>query len=112
MNKSMLKYVRISDATFDKEVLKHDKLVMVEFGADWCGPCHIIAGSLDELAAQYNGKMKFCRIDADQNPDAKEKYSIFYLPTILYFLHGKLVDQITGTKAKSEIENRIKLHLL
>ena len=111
MNNSTLKYVRISDATFKKEVLEHNTLVMVEFGANWCGPCHIIAGSLDELAAQYNGQMKFCRIDADENPISKEKYSIYYLPTLLYFLNGKLVDQITGTKSRSEIENRIKLHL-
>ena len=85
--------------------------VMVELGADWCGPCHIIAGSLDELASKYAGMMKFCRIDADENPVTKGKYSIYYLPTLLFFRNGKLVDQLTGTKAKSEIEQRISLHL-
>ncbi len=100
-------FLQLTDDSFQKEVLASSQAVMVEFGAPWCGPCHIIASSLNELASVYKNEVKFCRLDTDLNPQTKEYYGIYYLPTILFFKSGELVDQLIGTKSKSDIEQKL-----
>jgi thioredoxin 1 len=100
--------VILQDATFDKEVLKSDVPVLVDFWAVWCGPCKAIAPAVEELAKQYKGKVKVAKMDVDQHQQVPQQYGIRSIPTLLLFKGGRVVDTIVGAVSKSKLEESVK----
>lgn len=103
----MANYVVLNDANFEQEVLNSDIPVVVDFWAEWCAPCRIIAPLVDELASEYKGKIKVGKMDVDQNPQSSMNYGIRSIPTLLFFKDGKPVDQLLGAVPKGQIEEKI-----
>jgi len=97
----------ITDASFP-ELVKGDKPVVVDFWAEWCGPCRMIGPFVEELATQYEGKVVIGKMDVDANNDIPVQFGIRSIPTILFFKNGELVDKIIGAAQKSAIEDKIK----
>ena len=100
-------YVELNDDNFEQEVLKSDIPVLVDFWAEWCAPCKVIAPLIDELATQYSGKIKVVKMDVDQNPQSSMSYGIRSIPTLLFFKEGKPVDQLLGAVPKNQIEDKL-----
>ena len=100
--------VTLQDATFDKEVLKSDIPVLVDFWAVWCGPCKAIAPAVEELAAQYKGKVKVAKMDVDEHQQVPQQFGIRSIPTLLVFKGGRVVDTIVGAVPKSKLEDSLK----
>jgi thioredoxin 1 len=88
--------VSVSDANFDKEVLKSTEPVLVDFFAEWCGPCKAMAPALEQVAAEMKGKVKVAKLDVDQNPEVTQKYTIQAMPTLMIFKDGKKVAERVG----------------
>lgn len=93
----------VTDADFETEVLKSEVPVLVDFWATWCGPCRLVAPIVDELAKDYDGRVKFVKVNTDENITTAATYGIRSIPTLLVFRDGKPVDQIIGFKPKSEL---------
>ena len=93
----------VTDATFESEVLKSDVPVLVDYWAEWCGPCKVIAPVLEEIAAEYNGKMKVCKLDIDANEDTPPKYGIRGIPTLMLFKNGAVEATKVGALSKSQL---------
>ena len=100
--------VNISDDSFQQEVLDSDQPVLVDFWAEWCGPCKLIAPVVDELADEYDGKVKFAKVNVDDNPKTAMEYGIRSIPTMLIFKGGKPVKQIVGAVAKSVLHDSLE----
>ncbi len=107
----MSKYLTVSDATFESEVLKSDKPVLVDFWAPWCGPCRMIAPIVEELANDYDGKATIAKVNVDDNPKISMQFGIRSIPTLLIFKNGQVVDQIVGAVPKGVIESKLKSQL-
>jgi thioredoxin 1 len=103
--------IYITDATFDAEVLRAPITTITDFWAEWCMPCKRIAPILEELAAEYDAKLKITKLDVDTNPDTPEKYGITGIPTLLVFRNGQLADTIVGFLPKDRLLKRILPHL-
>ncbi len=99
--------VEISDDSFDAEVLKADKPVLVDFWAPWCGPCRAIGPMVEELAGTFGDKIKFTKFNVDDSPVTPGKYGIRSIPTLMFFKDGNVVDQVIGIVAKSKLEDII-----
>ena len=97
----------VSDATFEQEVLKADKPVLVDFWAPWCGPCRMVAPVVEELAEEYDGKVEFVKLNTDDNPNVSMKYHIRSIPTLLVFKGGEAVGEIVGFRPKSDLKKRL-----
>jgi thioredoxin 1 len=97
------KVKQVSDDSFDAEVMQAALPALVDFWAPWCGPCKAIAPMLDELAAEFDGKIKMAKMNVDENPATPGRYSIRAIPTFILFKDGKIVDQITGAVGKSQM---------
>lgn len=97
----------IGDGDFSKEVLQSDTPVLVDFWATWCAPCRAIAPAVEALAQQYQGKVKFTKLNIDDNQDTPQQYGIRSIPTLLVFKGGKVVEQIVGAVPKPRIEAAI-----
>ena len=91
---------QFTDANFEQEVLKSDIPVLVDFFAVWCGPCIAMAPTIDELATEYEGKVKIGKIDVDENPQFSQQYGIQSIPTLLVFKNGEPVKKFVGVKSK------------
>jgi len=97
----------VSDSTFDQEVLRSEQLVLVDFWAEWCGPCRAIAPYVDAVAQAYAGKLKVAKVNVDQNGAAPSRYGIRGIPALLFFKGGKVVDQIPGWVPQDVIEEKV-----
>jgi thioredoxin 1 len=95
--------VHITDATFDSEVLKADSPVLVDFWADWCGPCKMIAPILDDVSKDYAGKLKVAKLNIDENPATPPKYGIRGIPTLMIFKSGNVEATKVGAVSKSQL---------
>ena len=103
--------IEITDANFNAEVCESDKLTLVDFWAEWCGPCRKLAPLLDEVEKEFEGKVKFVKIQADQNLESAQKYSISGLPCMLIFKDGEPVERIVNIVPKSIIISNLNKHL-
>ena len=95
--------LEFTDDTFDQDVLKADTPVLVDFWAEWCGPCHLVAPIVDELAEEYAGRVKFVKIDTEENFDTPARYGVLSLPTLRLFKDGQRVEQMLGFRGKSDL---------
>lgn len=100
----MSKPADVTDATFDTEVLKSDRPVLVDFWAPWCGPCRMVAPLVEELADEYDGKVKFLKLNTDESVNTAAKYGIRSIPTLLVFKGGEAVDQVIGFRPKADLK--------
>lgn len=106
------KVVVITDAEFDSSVLQSEKPVILDFWAEWCQPCKVLAPTVEEIASEYENIIKVGKLNVDDNPTTATKYGIRGIPTLLFFKGGKVIQQVTGVKSKAEIKKIIDENLV
>lgn len=103
--------VKVTDDSFDQEVLSSDTPVLVDYWAEWCGPCKMIAPVLDELADEYDGKLKVAKLNIDENPNTPPKYGIRGIPTLMLFKNGEIADTKVGSLSKTQLSEFLNNHV-
>jgi thioredoxin 1 len=103
--------VAVDDVNFKEEVLNSDIPALVDFWAEWCAPCLMVAPVLKEIAKEYKEKLKVCKVNVDNAPNTASKYGIMSIPTLAIFKNGKVVDKVVGALPKAELEPTIKRHI-
>jgi thioredoxin 1 len=101
----------VTDDNFDAEVKQSDTLTLVDFWAEWCGPCKMIAPTIEELAEQFNGQLKVCKMDVDSNQRTAQEYAVRSIPSLLFFKGGEVIDTVVGAVPKQRLEEVIEAHL-
>lgn len=99
--------INLTEDTFKQEVLESDAPVLVDFWAPWCGPCRTLGPIIEELAREYDGKIKICKLNVDENQKIAGEYRITSIPTILLFKGGKVVDQVMGVADKDTLKSKL-----
>jgi thioredoxin 1 len=103
--------LEFTDANFQTEVLNSDKLSVVDFWAEWCGPCRAISPVIEDLSKQYAGKVNIGKVNSDLNPKVSVNYGITSIPAILFIKDGKVVDKLIGAQPKANFVKKIEAHL-
>jgi len=103
--------LEVTDSTFEQEVKKSDTPVLVDFWAPWCGPCRKLSPVIDEISAEFDGKIKVVKVNTDENLRTAQEYSISGIPSILIFKNGEAVERLVGLMQKTQIVNNIEKHL-
>jgi len=99
--------LEVTTATWDNEVLNANGLVMIDFWAVWCGPCRMIAPTVEELSKEYAGKVKVVKLNTDENPEIASRYKIMGIPTLMFFRSGQKLDQIVGAVPKPQLKAKL-----
>ncbi len=97
----------VTTATWEEQVLNSNGLVMIDFWAVWCGPCRMIAPTVEELAKEYSGKVRVFKVNTDENPEIASRYKIMGIPTLMFFKEGQKVDQIVGAVPKPQLKAKL-----
>lgn len=103
--------IEVSNDSWDAEVMKAEGLVLVDFWAEWCGPCKAIIPTLDQLAAQYDGKLKIAKVNVDENRELAMQFGVRSIPFLLIMKNGVVAEQMVGAMSKSDFEAKIDAHL-
>ncbi|MFC4261351.1 thioredoxin [Ferruginibacter yonginensis] len=103
--------LEFTDANFSTDVISSDKLTVVDFWAEWCGPCRAIGPVISELATEYAGKVNVGKLNVDQNPQVSMQYGITSIPAILFIKNGEVVDKLVGAQPKSNFVKKIEAHI-
>jgi len=103
--------LHLTDQSFEQEVLKSNIPVLVDFWAEWCGPCRMIAPIVDEISKEYEGKLKVAKLNVDQAQQTAITYGVMSIPTLIFFKNGKPVDQVVGAMSKDNLVTQIKRNL-
>lgn len=107
----MGKALTFTDDSFEEDVLKSEKPVLVDFWAEWCGPCRMVGPVVDELAEEFEGKARIGKVDVDNNPEISTKYGIRSIPSLLIFKNGEVVDQIVGAVPKAQLKKQLEAQM-
>ena len=102
--------ITVTDATFDDDVVSQDVLTIVDFWAEWCGPCRMVAPIVKQLAGEYSDDIRVAKLDVDENPMTAQKFNVRSIPSILFFKGGELVDTVIGAVPKAHLEGKIQQH--
>ena len=100
--------LEISDKNFEQEVVKSGLPVVVDFWAPWCGPCRMVGPIMDKLSEEYKGRVKFCKLNVDDNRDMATKYQVMSIPLLLFFKGGEVVDQNLGAAPEKAIRSKVE----
>lgn len=106
-----MKPIEITDANFQQEVMNSDMPVLIDFWAAWCGPCKMVAPVVEEIASEYDGKLKVGKVDVDNNPQVSMQFGIRSIPTLMVFKGGKVVEQIIGAVPKRNLIEKVLPHV-
>jgi len=107
----MSKTIHVEQTNFDEQVLQSKQPVLVDFYADWCGPCKAVSPVMDELASELDGQLKVAKLDADANIELMQQFGVFSIPTLILFQNGQEVDRIVGALPKPKLLQMIQPHL-
>lgn len=102
--------LKFTDENFEAEVINSDLLVLVDFYADWCGPCKMMAPVIDDMAAEYDGVAKVGKLNVDESPNTSSKYKVMSIPTLQFIKNGEVVDTIVGAVTKSQLKEKLDLY--
>lgn len=103
--------IKFTDDNFEEEVLQSDNPVLVDFWAEWCGPCRMVGPIVEEMAGEYEGKAKIGKVNVDENPEISTEFGIRSIPSLLIFKNGEVVDQIVGAVPKSQLKKQLDAQL-